>query len=222
MVYLSVQSQFRFLSKSDRPCTDDEDHEDESSICREMCDVEFYVEHCRCWPLSWILDNHTLSGRLGQTNVSAICGQAPIEIAKVYGEKIPHFSDERCANALRSRLENPLLNSCYAMCTPSCLKTVYQMVIHQMPPQYATHKFDPDDAAVCFGFSDFDFIYLEEQYRLEWTNVMSNIGGVFGLWLGCCIVTLLYAPVYLLKQIASKLKNGRKGSHNISILSSQF
>jgi hypothetical protein len=146
-------------------------------------------------------------------HISLNSASLPTDLINQAGDSLPYPEDEN------RTIFNESLNECYKKCPIECERTVYDMSVYReeipFPGEIKTPKGQTvstvDLKFIHASLSQDAMLTFQEVETLTFSGFISNVGGTFGLFLGCTVMTLAQLTLSLINYMLDKRQPSGRG-----------
>lgn len=189
------------LNKADSVCCDQSPGNDSDSTCAARCVNKRYKSMIACQVFRYSMTTDKLSPW-------EACNSA---------DKLDAFNNLTFGEFSTSEFQESVINDCIRKCPPKCDRTVYQMHIQwqqRLPPQKSENVSSSSSLKEPPKKQSFFEIYVEHAAKYDgetisfievntysFTELINNVGGTLGLFLGATLMTFAQLILFFIEHL---------------------
>ncbi|XP_043273651.1 sodium channel protein Nach-like [Venturia canescens] len=196
---LTASQEVLDMKREDRGCERSRETEDfyRADNCYAKCQENIFWHFCGCLPFF----------SYERRPYQAFCN-------------ITHIS---CLTRIKPKAYSLVLNDPNCGCLPDCENSMYSLTTTSLPfnaPQFNPSPFYKkaskltNPTAIHVTYSEQSAMLQRRELVLSWINLVSSLGGVFSLFLGCSFVSIIEIIYFFVIYFGMKLREARQARIN--------
>lgn len=178
--YIEILAHYKAINLKRRPCSDSRSF----LSCRVLCRAKFILRHCKCWPLStftfW-----------SKPKWARFCGDGN----HAFGQKSLLPKANVMCRSIQYTYDPD--KECMKVCPPLCTMKDYKFKRSYDHPWLD----ETNTTSAQLILRQFIFPTFQEQLVMDEQGLISNFGGIIGLWLGASFLAFFHLFTYVLKAV---------------------
>lgn len=200
-VTVDIRSHYRALAASvaapgQKRCSESSDLVQWRAECR----IQMIYGKCQCIPFSWALAyKETRLGDWMTEYGSQVCS------AHKYSGAIIHGYNDSCSLSYDGTEDA----QCEKQCLRSCDLWTYQIVTKRA---YTPVNSEKEKFTLIYNYGSLVYPKFEEYVSYTFQNLMGDLGGTIGLWMGASFLSIIHVLIFF----AKRFRNDRNGPKTVT------